>query len=47
MLIPSNSSYEALCAIWYYLHNLKHVKNTHGGVFSKVAGCSAKASYMI
>ena len=20
------------CAIWYYLHNLKKVKNTHGGV---------------
>ena len=32
MLIPSNFSYETLCAIWYYLHNLKHVKNTHGGV---------------
>ena len=21
-----------LCAIWYNLHNLKNVKNTHGGV---------------
>ena len=21
-----------LCAIWYHLHNLKNVKNTHGGV---------------
>ena len=21
------------CAIWYHLHNLKNVKNTHGGVF--------------
>ena len=20
------------CAIWYYLHNLKNVKNTHGVV---------------
>ena len=20
------------CAIWYHLYNLKHVKNTHGGV---------------
>ena len=20
------------CAIWYHLHNLKNVKNTHGGV---------------
>ena len=23
--------YEALCSIWYYLYNLKNVKNTHGG----------------
>ena len=21
------------CAIWYHLHDLKNVKNTHGGVF--------------
>ena len=21
-----------LCEIWYHLHNLKNVKNTHGGV---------------
>ena len=21
------------CAIWYHLHNLKNVKNTHQGVF--------------
>ena len=21
-----------LCAIWYHLHNLKNVKNIHGGV---------------
>ena len=21
-----------LCAIWYHLHDLKNVKNTHGGV---------------
>ena len=21
-----------LCAIWYHLHNVKNVKNTHGGV---------------
>ena len=20
------------CAIWYHLHNLKNVKNTHGGL---------------
>ena len=24
--------YVTLCAIWYYLNNLKNVKNTHGGV---------------
>ena len=24
--------YVVRCAIWYYLHNLKNVKNTHGGV---------------
>ena len=23
--------YVMLCAIWYHLHNLKKVKNTHGG----------------
>ena len=23
---------EMFCAIWYHLHNLKNVKNTHGGV---------------
>ena len=21
-----------LCAIWYHLHDLKNVKNTHGGL---------------
>ena len=21
-----------LCTIWYHLHNLKNVKNTHGGM---------------
>ena len=21
------------CAIWYHFYNLKHVKNTHGGMF--------------
>ena len=29
------------CAIWYNLHNLKNVENTHGGVLlleTKVAG---------
>ena len=24
--------YEMLCGIWYHLHNLKKVENTHGGV---------------
>ena len=24
--------YVMRCAIWYHLHNLKNVKNTHGGV---------------
>ena len=28
----SNISHQTLCAIWYHLHNLKNVKNTHGGV---------------
>ena len=27
--------YAMRCAIWYHLHNLKNVKNTYGGVFSK------------
>ena len=28
------------CAIWYHLHNLKNVKNTHGGVLILVKlGC--------
>ena len=25
-------SFMVRCAIWYHLHNLKIVKNTHGGV---------------
>ena len=29
--------YETLCATWYHLNNFKNLKNTHGGVFSKVA----------
>ena len=24
------------CAIWYYLYNLKNLKNTHGGVLIKI-----------
>ena len=27
----SFNTYVMLCAIWYHLHNLKNVKNTHGG----------------
>ena len=30
-LNPFNT-YVVRCAIWYYLYNLKNVKNTHGGV---------------
>ena len=25
-------TYVMFCAIWYFLYNLKNVKNTHGGV---------------
>ena len=25
-------SFKIRCAIWYHLHNLKNVKNTHGGL---------------
>ena len=32
--------YVMRCAIWYYLYNLKNVKNTHGGVLILVAGFS-------
>ena len=28
--------YVMFCAIWYYLHNLKNVENTHGGVLPLV-----------
>ena len=28
--------YVVRCAIWYYLHNLENVKNTHGGVLISV-----------
>ena len=31
------------CAIWYHLHNLKNVKNTHGGVLI-LAKLQAEAS---
>ena len=38
-----------LCAIWYFLHNLKNVKNTHG-CFARFLNCtngtkSRNASY--
>ena len=29
--ITNGNTDETLCAIWYYLHNLKKVKNTHKG----------------
>ena len=29
-------SYVMPCTIWYHLYNLKHVKNTHGGVLLSV-----------
>ena len=32
----SSCSYVIRYAIWYYLHNLKNVKNTHGGVLTLV-----------
>ena len=27
---------DTICAIWYHLYNLKHVKKSHGGVFCLV-----------
>ena len=33
------------CAIWHHLHNLKNVKNTHGGVLTLVTllhGCFSR-----
>ena len=30
--IVQSVTYVVRCAIWYYLYNLKNVKNTHGGV---------------
>ena len=36
------------CAIWYHLHNLKNVRNTHGAVllFVKLQVC-ARVSFLI
>ena len=31
-LIRVEIQYVMRCAIWYHLYNLKHVKNTRGGV---------------
>ena len=31
-LAENNILFVMRCAIWYHLHNLKNVKNTHGGV---------------
>ena len=29
-IMTPKKTYEMLCVIWYNLHNLKNVKNTHG-----------------
>ena len=34
----THENYAMFCLTWYHLCNIKNVKNTHGGVFSKVAG---------
>ena len=38
--------YQMLCAIWYHLHNLKNVKNTHGGmsILVKLQPCFTKSN---
>ena len=33
---PYNCIIENVCAIWYHLHNLKNMKNTHAGELLKV-----------
>ena len=38
-LVPTNflrRTYVMVCAVWNYLHDLKNVKNTHGGMILKV-----------
>ena len=33
IVVPKKIIFDEMrCAIWYHLHNLKNVKNTHGGV---------------
>ena len=41
----NSRSYVMLCAIWYHLHLLKTVKNTHGGkkiILSLLHGCFSR-----
>ena len=38
-----SKTYVMRCAIWYHLHNLKNVKNTHGGVLLSIVKLHAKA----
>ena len=35
--LKMTGTYEALCTIWYHLHNIKNAKNTDGGVLLKSA----------
>ena len=39
-VVPEKNIFVVGYAIWYYLYNLKNVKNTHGGVLILVAGFS-------
>ena len=32
LLMKISVRYETVCEIWYHLHNLKNMKNTHGRV---------------
>ena len=39
------SLYVVRCAIWYYLYNLKNVKNTHGGMLILVKLQAERTTY--
>ena len=41
-----NNSYEKLCVIWYNLHNLINVQNTHGGVLQFVSATLLKVTLL-
>ena len=43
----STLSYVVRCAIWYYLYNLKNVKNTHGGVLTLVQAATLLKSTLL